>query len=162
MTDLKTYIARESTIGSIINLAIGSAFYLAVFRGQTDPAVWGAKGLIVDCLPQGFMVGLMSIIPAMLITRKRVNAGLHIPTDMPGGWLPRNVFARGVVVALATMVGLVAIAAGLAAATGVQSLPFWTGFALKALPGLIVPWIVIPPAIRVALAQAPSTPLVRT
>jgi len=162
MTDLKTYIARESAIGSIINLAIGSAFYLVVFRGQTDPAIWGAKGLIVDCLPQGFMIGLMSIIPAMLITRKRVNAGLTIPTEMPKGWLPKGVFARGVVVALCSMVGLVAIAAGLAAATGTQSLPFWTGFALKALPGIIVPWIVIPPAIRVVLAQGPTAALVRT
>jgi hypothetical protein len=162
MTELKTYIARESTIGSIINLAIGSVFYLVVFRGQSDPAIWGGQGLIVDCLPQGFMVGLMSIIPAMLITRKRVNAGLDIPTDMPGGWLPKNVFARGVVVALASMIGLVAIAAGFAAATGVQSMPFWTGFVLKALPGLIVPWIVIPPAIRVVLAQGPASSSART
>lgn len=156
MTDLKTYLARESTIGSIINLVIGSVFYLVVFRGQTDPAVWGPKGLIVDCLPQGFMIGLMSIVPAMLITRKRVNAGLQIPTEAPSGWLPKGPFARGVCVALLTMVALVAIAVGLALATGVQSLPFWIGFALKSLPGLIVPWIVTPPALRVVLAGGPS------
>ena len=38
---LNAYVARESAIGSVINLVIGSAFFLLVFRGQSDPVVWG-------------------------------------------------------------------------------------------------------------------------
>jgi hypothetical protein len=163
MTDLKTYIARESAIGSVINIAIGSAFFLVLFRGQTDPQVWGPGGLILDCLPQGFMIGLMSIIPSMLITRKRLRSGQPMPSaPTVRTFLPRGVFLRGLAVALASMAGLVALAAALASITGVQTLPFWPAFALKALPGLIIPWIVTPPAIRVVLSSTPLISPLRT
>ena len=162
MTDLKTYIARESALGSVINLVIGSAFFLIVFQGQADPRVWGAGGLILDCLPQGFMIGLMSIVPAMLITRKRVRAGLSFGPVTSRKILPRGVFARGVVVALASLAGLMAIAVALASATGVESVPFWPAFVLKALPGLIVPWIVTPSAIRAVLAPIANVSSIRT
>ena len=153
MGQLNAYIARESAIGSVINLVIGSAFFLVVFRGQSDPAVWGPGGLILDCVPQGFMIGLMSIIPAMLITRMRVAKGLSLPVPSPTRTvLPSNPFLRGILVALASMVCLVGVAAALAWATGAQSLPFWPAFVLKALPGIAVPWIVCSSAIKVALA----------
>lgn len=152
MPERKSYLVRETAIGAVINLAIGTAFFFGIFGGQTEPQVWGAKGLIVDCVPQGFMIGLMSIIPAMLITSKRVKAGLYFD-DLSAGrdFLPRNVFVRGVTVAVLSMIALVAVAAGLALATGVQSLPFWVAFGLKCLPALVIPAIVIPPALVVAL-----------
>ena len=157
MTPLKAYLARECAIGSVINVVIGSAFFLVIFSGQTAPQVWGGRGLIVDCLPQGFMIGLMSIIPAMLITRKRALNGLSLPVSpSPRPLLPRGIAARGILVALVTMVSLVGVAAGLALATGVTTVPFWPAFVLKAIPGLLVPWIVIPSAIKAALLVAPS------
>lgn len=157
MKALNAYIARESAIGSAINFVIGSAFFLGIFHGQAAPQVWGAGGLILDCLPQGFMIGLMSIIPAMLITRKRAQSGLSLADSASTRTrLPQGVFARGFLVAVMTMISLVAIAAGLAWVTGTSAIPFWPAFVLKAVPGLLVPWIVIPPAIRVALRTARS------
>lgn len=159
MTPLKIYIARETAIGSVINFVIGSAFFLAIFRGQAEPQVWGPQGLVLDCLPQGFMIGLMSVIPAMLITRRRADRGLSFaPAPAARGVLPKGVFARGFIVALATMACLVATAAALAWVTGAQTVPFWPAFALKALPGLLAPWIIIPPAILVALSNPPRSP----
>lgn len=160
MSSFKAYARREAAIGVLINLAIGSAFFFGVFGGQAAPAVWGAKGLIVDCLPQGFMVGLMSIIPAMLITTKRARSGLSFQ-DLPANKtaLPRNIFLRGVATAVLSLIGLVAVAAGLAAATGVQSLPFWVAFGLKSLPALVISSLVIPPALAVAFHDArPAQP----
>lgn len=163
VTPLNAYIARETAIGSVINLVIGSAFFLMLFRGQAEPQVWGPGGLILDCLPQGFMIGLMSVIPAMLITRKRVGAGLVLATaPATRALLPRGILARGLVVALATMVCLVAAAAALAWLSGVQSVPFWPAFALKALPGLLAPCLIIPPAIKVALSDRPRSPSIPT
>lgn len=162
MTPLNTYIARETAIGSMINFVIGSAFFLMIFKGQAEPQVWGPGGLVLDCVPQGFMIGLMSIIPAMLITRRRVDRGLSFaPAPAARGALPRGVFKRGLVVALATMAGLVAAAAALAWMTGAQTVPFWPAFALKALPGLLAPWIIIPPAILVALSDPPRSPSIQ-
>ena len=159
MTPLKIYIARETAIGTAINFVIGSAFFLMIFRGQTELQVWGPRGLILDCVPQGFMIGLMSIIPAMLITRRRVDRGLSFgPAPAALGLLPRGVFKRGLVVALSTMASLVAAAAALAWVTGVDTVPFWPAFALKALPGLLAPWVIIPPAILVALSNSPQSP----
>lgn len=155
MASFKSYAARETAIGVVINLAIGTAFFFGLFGGQTAPAVWGSKGLIMDCVPQGFMIGLMSIIPAMLITSKRVKSGLSF-ADLPSGKtvLPRNVFVRGLCVAALSMVCLVAVAAGLALATGVDSLPFWPAYALKCLPAFVISAIVIPPALVVAIRNA--------
>lgn len=158
MTPLNAYIVRETAIGSVINVVIGAAFFLMIFRGQADLPVWGPGGLILDCLPQGFMIGLMSVIPAMLITRKRVGRGLALTTSpTTRALLPRGVFARGLLVAFVTMVCLVASAAALAWLSGVQSVSFWPAFALKALPGLLAPCIIIPPAIRVALSDRPRS-----
>ena len=99
------------------------------------------------------MIGLMSIIPAMLITRMRVAKGLSLPVPAPTRTLlPSSPFLRGFLVALASMVSLVGVAAALAWATGAQSLPFWPAFVLKALPGIAIPWIVCPSAIKVALS----------
>lgn len=152
MSAFKAYAARESALGSVINLTIGSAFFLVLFQGQTAPSVWGGQGLIVDCIPQGFMIGLMSIVPTMLITRQRALKGLAPPAGPSSkAILPRSVLGRGIVVALMTMISLVGLAAVLAWATGTTSLPFWPAFALKAVPGLVIPWIVTPPAIRAVL-----------
>lgn len=155
MTSFNAYALRETAIGMAINLAIGTAFFFGLFGGQAEPQVCGGKGLIIDCVPQGFMIGLMSIIPAMLITSKRAKAGLrfdHLPSSK--GVLPRNVFGRGLTVALLSMVTLVAVAAGLALATGVQSLPFWLAYGLKCLPAVVISALVIPPALVVALRTA--------
>ncbi|MFN6980732.1 MAG: hypothetical protein ACK4NU_02265 [Brevundimonas sp.] len=153
MSSLKSYIVRETAIGAAINLAISTAFFFGLFGGQAEPLVWGAKGLIVDCVPQGFMIGLMSIIPAMLITSKRAKAGLHFDLPSRHSVLPRNVFVRGLTVAVLSMITLVAAAAGLAFITGAQSVPFWLAFGLKCLPALVIPAVVIPPALVVALGK---------
>ncbi|MDB5438686.1 MAG: hypothetical protein JWM33_1113 [Caulobacteraceae bacterium] len=93
MTPTQTYLARETAISAVINTVLTAAFFFLVFHGQTAPMVWGARGLVVDCLPQGFMVGLMSVLPAMLITRKRA-AGGGLNHVARRGKLPTGLWAR--------------------------------------------------------------------
>ena len=151
MTPLSTYLVRETAISAAINCAITVGFFFAVFHGQAHPAVWGAKGLVVDCLPQGFMVGLMSTVPAMLLTRKRLAAGQVAPLE-PMGRPPRRILTRSLVVAPVSMIALTVVAAAAAKATGSASLPFGPALALKLAASAIISIIVTPGAICAALA----------
>lgn len=59
----------------VINIGIATAFFLALLHGQSRIALWGAGGIVFDCLPQGFTVGLMSVLPPSLITMSRIKKG---------------------------------------------------------------------------------------
>ncbi len=151
MTPLKTYVVRETAISAVINSVLTVAFFFAAFHGQSAPQVWGARGLVVDCLPQGFMVGLMSVVPAMLLTRMRLKKGQVAPLA-PSGFLPKRIVTRSLVVAPMTMIGLVVVAVVLAKLTGATSVAFGAALALKIAASAILSLIATPSAIRAALA----------
>lgn len=148
----RTYIVRETAISAVINIVIGVLFYLALFSGSDPVPLWGRAGLVIDCLPQGFMVGLMSVLPPGLITRARIRKGTidpSAPSALPG---LRAILLRGLAMALASAIGLAALAALLATLSGVTTVPFASGLIAKALAGGLVAIIVTPPALRAILA----------
>lgn len=148
----KTYIIRETLIGSAINGAISAGFYLAVFHGQLAPAVWGGKGLVVDGLPQGFMIGLMSVLVPTLLARKAVADGKLERTGQGAG-APPNVVVRVLLGALAGLAIITGFSALLGLVTGAETVAFGTGLALKVAAGILLPWALTPAAIKVVLTD---------
>jgi hypothetical protein len=147
MPDRRAYIRRETAISAAINVGISMIFFLALFRQFVSVPVWGGHGLIADCLPQGFMVGLMSVLPPGFITRARIRR-----SKMQGcAATPRQLQFHGLVTGLGAMLCLTALAAALALISGAAHLAFWPGLLLKAAAGGIVATIATPLALRAQL-----------
>lgn len=128
------HIQRESAIGLAINAALSALFFFLVFgRGGPVP-VWGADGLIADCLPQGFMVGLMSsAVPGMLAARQRRHGRLAALPGRARG--PQGLILRSLMFAAASAAVLVVLAAGLATAMGDTVVAWWPALAMKITAG---------------------------
>jgi hypothetical protein len=97
----RRYLATEVLIGAAINGVLSAAFVLLVFGGQSRVA---AADLVMDALPQSFMVALMSAVVPTLLTRKRVRGGVVPPLSPMISWLPRNVGVRAICTALVVTV----------------------------------------------------------
>lgn len=93
----RRYLRAEAVIGAAVNAAISVVFVLAIFHGQPRVAV---SALVLDALPQSFMVALMGSAVPTLITRRRLRAGAVAPLPPSGLTYPANVVARSVLIAL--------------------------------------------------------------
>lgn len=149
------YVLRETAIGSVVNGAISAGFYFAIFHGQDAPAVWGARGLVLDCLPQGGMIGLMSVLVPTLLTRRRVIAG-KAPFSLRTISAPQNLLAWSIFGGLAGLSLLTGAAAFLGHLTGADTVDFTAGLALKVAFGAVLPWAITPWAIQAAMGPSPG------
>ena len=69
------YLAVEASIGAAISAMLSFLFCMLLFGGEARVAVGGPSGLVVDAIPQGFMIALMSSLVPTLLTRRRVRLG---------------------------------------------------------------------------------------
>ena len=150
-TSPRAYIRRETAISMGINAALSLAFYAAVF-GRLDPVpVWGLGHWVFDFLPQGFMIGLMSTLVPGAVTARRLSRGEVVRLGR-GSRLPRGLFKRAVVIALAGSAGSVAVMAAIALISGLQILPMAVAATLKVGWGALLALVVTPIGLRAALA----------
>lgn len=156
MSHHRSYILRETVISVVINILIGVAFFVSKFHGQSQVALWGAGGIVVDTLPQGFMVALMSVLPPSIITRSRI-MGSKLVTRSGNSWVPplRSILARALLTAIVGMICLTASVAMLSALSGAASMSFALGLVLKPLAGGVEAAVITPFAIRALLNRAP-------
>ncbi len=148
----RAYIRREAAISAVINMAIAAGFFLVLFGGQTTVNLWGANGLVVDSLPQGFMVGLFSVVPASLILRMRLGKGLIQTSGEIRSSLPRSFIGRALLLATLSMLGLLLVASALAWLSGQVAISFYFGLALKMLASALISMIITPMALRAMLS----------
>ena len=153
MSTRRAYVVKETAISAIINILIGAAFFIALFHGQTRVGLWGIGGIVIDCLPQGFMIGLMSVLPPSLITRSRIRKGLIEGNEGDVG----SILLRGLISAGASMIGLCAVAATLAFVSGATNIPFAAALAVKSLSGGVIALLLTPRALSKLLAPAAAT-----
>lgn len=147
----RRYLLAETVIAAVINAVLSVAFFFLVFGRAATVPVAGAGGLIVDALPQSFMVAAMSTMVPTLLTRRRVAAGKIGP--LPSGpRLPRHGLMRALAVGMA-----VAAVAGLA---HLLVLPLtaahWTfvnALGFKIVYGALLGAAVAAVAVRAALAD---------
>jgi len=158
--DHTTYIRRETGVSIVINSVLSALFFWLVFGGVDPVLVWGMGNWVFDFLPQSFMIALMSTLVPGALTAKAIRAG-KIAGNGPRNWLPANLLARAVVLAILSAAGGTALVALLVIAVGVTlSLPWsitelsaTTALALKVIYGAILALIVTPPGLRQALAN---------
>jgi hypothetical protein len=148
-----SYIRRETRVAMAINALLSLLFYAVAF-GRKDPVpVWGAGNWVLDFLPQGFMVAFMSTLVPGFLARKKQMAGM-VETVHRRSALPRNIFARALLLAVSSgVLGTAAIAIVLSV-TGVSSLSLPIAMALKLAYGAFLAALVTPAGLRAALAPA--------
>jgi hypothetical protein len=69
------YIAREAAVSAIINGAISAAFFFLIHGGADAVPFRGPDGLVLDALPQSFMVAFMGTLVPGLLARRAMAAG---------------------------------------------------------------------------------------
>ncbi len=73
--DKAAYIRRETGVSIGINTALSALFFVLVFGRSGAVTVWGQGGYVIDFVPQGFMIGLMSVLVPGVLARKALAAG---------------------------------------------------------------------------------------
>jgi hypothetical protein len=147
----RQYLAIEASIGSAISAALSLAFCFLVFGGQQPVPVGGLGGLIVDALPQSFMVALMSSLVPTLLTRRRVRAGV-IPGREGRRGLPAQALLRALMFACCTA-GIGGLLTAVILSFGPMDWPFATVAAAKTTYGALLGGGVAALATRAALAD---------
>jgi hypothetical protein len=150
----RRYIALETVISMIINIAFSALFFFLVFARSDHIDLWGKHGFALDYFPQTFMIALMSIIVPTIFTRKRVNGGrLARRGSAFGARLPRSVILRAILLACAACVTLGAVAVWITAS-------FWSGepahsnlLLLKLAYGAVVAAVLTPVGLVAALSD---------
>ena len=97
MTDAqRAYIRKETAIGVAINAVLSAVFAITLFAGRDAIPV---ADIVLDALPQSFMIALMATLVPTAITRKRLRTGTIAPLTGGAGWLPANLLLRSLFVA---------------------------------------------------------------
>lgn len=148
MANQRSYVARETAISVVINVALSLFFTWLAFGGESFAP---RDAVLVDFAPQTFMIALMgSLIPAA-ITRGKVRKGAVLPLAGSAGRLPRNLLLRSLLIAVLVTVVVGGLAVAVTLASGVETFPFGPLMVGKALYGALVALFVTPIAVRMAL-----------
>lgn len=118
----------EAAIAAAISAVLSGAFVALIFGGRAQVLVAGSGGLIVDALPQTFMIALMSSLVPTLSTRRRLARGLVQPLHAATRW-PRRIAVRVLTIA----VGATLLAGALHSVLLPLTPPFWPLPAVLAL-----------------------------
>lgn len=157
MSPATRYIRTETAISVAINAALSALAFVLVFGLRGPVPVWGAGGLVLDGLPQGFMIALMSTLVPGFLTLRRLRRGALAPNALRDGALaarlPANLLLRALVLALLTALGAMAILALAGFLAGAPPALNWSlALCVKVLLGALLAVLVTPFALRAALA----------
>ncbi|MGZ8347564.1 MAG: hypothetical protein ACXWUP_10695 [Allosphingosinicella sp.] len=147
---LRAYLVRETAISVLINVAI-SAFMTWLLFGGANVAARG--DVLVDFVPQTFIVALMGSLVPGAIARRQVRRGAiprrHVPPSRP-----RSLILRSLIAALAATLIFGALGTVLVLALFDESVPFAQLMMLKCGYGGLVALVVTPFAVRLAFGDA--------
>lgn len=159
-TQHSRYLTIETAVSGVINAVLSVIFFLIVFgRAEVIP-VEGNPGLVVDALPQTFMVVFMTTLVQTLLTRQRLKKGQLQALDGRGAPLPANLFVRSLVIAVLATIVAGALHALLLPSLTPAEWPFMTALVYKgvygALVGMAVSRLILPAALRDAARPSPA------
>lgn len=148
------YIVKETLIGSIINALFSITFFVAMFRGQMTLTLGGFSALTMDFLPQAFFVGLFAVLPASLLTRKRLRAGTISSTLASKRFpLPQSLPVRIVCMTLGALAVFGGGAVFILSFADPIEISFTMGLILKAAYGVLITSIMTPLAVTYLLVE---------
>ena len=147
------YILRETVISMAINMLFSLAFFLAVFTVGAPVRVWGMGGYALDALPQSAAIAAMSTLVPGFIALRQVRRG-RLARLREGNALPRNIWLRALVMALAAMALGGALSAAVLLMLGLHTIAWAAALAAKLAYGAALAGVVTPPTLRAALAAS--------
>lgn len=146
---VRRYVRNETAISIVANVVVSALFAWLIFHDQDRIPLWGARGMAFDLVPTTFMITLMSTFAITLVTRARARQGLTpalSPTStrwsMP--WLPRNVIARALLLAILATLILVPLGIGAFLVLGIESSTFVPLLVFKMIFGAALALLVSP------------------
>ena len=143
----RRYVMVETSISVAINAVISIGFVWLAFGGSSSVAV---RALILDSVPQSFMITLMSVLVPGMLTARRLKSGriAAIPSSSaPWPLGLRALFAAIIAVVLGVAVHLVGLTLWSPAAVSFSAV-----LAIKVSYGATLAAIVTPLMLRSALA----------
>jgi hypothetical protein len=159
-TQHSRYLTIETAVSGVINAVLSVIFFLLVFGRADLIPVDGNPGLVVDALPQTFMVVFMTTLVQTLLTRQRLKKGQLEALDGRGAPLPANLFVRSLVIAVLATILAGALHALLLPGLTPAQWPFMTALIYKgaygALVGMAVSRLILPAALRDAARPSPA------
>lgn len=151
-------MARETGISIATNGVLSLGFALATFGRAEQVPVSGLGGLVLDSLPQSFMVALMSTLVPTALTRARIRRGLVAPVVGKPLPMPHNLVLRALLVAMGAMVLGTGLQAILLPALTPENWSVAAASTYKALYGALLGALITPAVIHGALAdKAPAS-----
>lgn len=160
------YVRNETLIAMLINSLLSAIFTLLVFGRREAIALWDVDGLALDFVPQTFLITLMTVVAATLLTRKRVHQQTIERLSGPPPRLPSNALLRALLFAITATVVFGGLATGVLALVWNGSASFAAIIIPKIFYGALIAALVAPIALRAALrdvppVEAPSDPAIR-
>lgn len=154
MTDAhRKYLIVETLVSVVVNGAISALFVVLAFAGRSEVDLWGPGNLAVDLLPQTFAVAFMSVLVPTILTRKRLRSGKLGRAEGVSSRLPRNLWLRSLLLAVAATVLIAGTMIALLAALWSGPIAYGDLFLLKVLYGGVVALLVTPIALVATLAD---------
>ena len=148
----KAYICRETLVSMAINGVFSLVFFLIVFGRLHSIELWGMGNWVFDCLPQSFMITLMSTLIPGALTAKRLRAGELQPLSQKSR-LPRALVLRALLLSVGAALIGTGMVAGIALASGATVLDYIPALILKVLYGMSLAALVTPIGLRSALGR---------
>jgi hypothetical protein len=159
-TQHSRYLTIETAVSGVVNAVLSIIFFLIVFGRAEAIPVAGNPGLVVDALPQTFMVVFMTTLVQTLLTRQRLRKGQLGALEGRGVRLPANLFLRSLVIAVPATIVAGALHALLLPSLTPAIWPFMTALIYKgaygALVGMAVSRLILPAALRDAARPSPA------
>ena len=153
----RRYIATETAVSVAVNVVISVIMVFVVNRGRTAAPVAGAHGLLLDMVPQTFMVSFMSVLMATLLTRRRRRSAVLLPLSGPSPRLPQHAVLRALLAALfVTIIAVPILIMGLPARTPLLS-GIWHLLGFNIAYAALLAILITPPALRAALRDPVAT-----
>ena len=149
----RRYVAAETAISVVINVALSAAFAWAMFGGRDVIAAGGAKGFAVDFLPQTFMISLMSVVVPTLLTRKRLSSGRLDGVEVSRPPLP--LWMRAPLMAITATLLIGGASTLLSPTLAPNGLGFWALLPIKLIYGAVVAILLTPLGLVLALRERP-------
>ena len=145
------YLYMELLIGAMFGAFFSLLFTFIIFGRKSWIPMGGTGGLVVDSLPQSFMILFMGSLVPTLMTRRRVRQRSVEPLGAEPSMRPANPVLRALAIAL-PIAGIFALLHLIVQRIGPAEWPFGIILAFKlvsgALLGIIAASIAVPSALR--------------
>ena len=148
--EARAVLRRETTVSIIINMLFSLVFTWIVFGSAVSTP---KQDVLIDFVPQSFMVALMGGLIPSFLTRKHRIAGWAATMPTGAAALPRNLLLRSLVIALLATLVIGGAAALVAALLLDENVEYVTLLLFKPIYGGCLAALVTPFALKASWAK---------